>query len=937
MALASDQTHLNLIHRQDMEINVALDELLGLRGPPSTLIRNLLWLLAFNATYLGFFSFLPKTVGSAVYSGLLNTTACEKVLKIIPHMYSDDQNQTTVYSSIVSLNQASTELNTTFRLPDVATVTLGYFSLAAVIVLMRYAWTFSQKVRLHFSVETIQTPIRNDNRQDRNIRPRGRRDIMEDFAAREDADIGPSTAIGVALDACVAVVKVGILLFLKMFMLPIILGLFLDASTMTLVDHTLADRLTFAGADLFSFVLLHWVAGITFMLLVTVFLLQLREVTHPDLLARLIRPQEPQPDLLGNLMNETVVTHVKRMILSLAIYAPILMMYVTLPLQLLQKSGMTNHVTFFKLHVWHIVMPQMQMPLELIIFHLSMLALLERYKNTIGQLQHIWMKFMCRKMGLTEHILPLSVEKFEMMGTKAVFCFRPEASMEVDPFWYDLAKRKVDIDAFVESSVQKERKYVDAKGETKGSGERVYSSSVNYIRLPADERSDERDDDIMLPTKIGRYRLNHRKDDDHDNVVIEFWREVPGEEIPRPPEGWDDLGAGGAFVQGRWAWSNEKRSVIEGGVAKRTEFKDLVTRKRPAVLMIKVALLVALSWFAITAVVFSVIAVPLAVGRSLYLLLRVDEAYIHDPFAFVVGGCLVFPGVTQVYSTAQIGEGNFGGRLRQWITAFIPPPKQKLLVLAASFLLWCFVAPVALGLSYEMAAVKTSKWFHGGDVLLDMHSFALSWLLGFVVLNGWAFFAYFSVFTRQFWANVGNGMLEPPLDENGNPIPARIDPNAGRGDNRGANGDAVVDRMAWQGKEGRVARFFNLWRAVVFEWNWEKVDRVTLLDEFAYPVAKQVTSALVGSSLAFQFLLHLVPLFASSEQGMIRLPFLGGIERGIFRQISFRSCMATHVLVQLCSAFRGQLESWFEAAHAAARDDRYLIGEVLMNYKGENQ
>ena len=126
-------------------------------------------------------------------------------------------------------------------------------------------------------------------------------------------------------------------------------------------------------------------------------------------------------------------------------------------------------------------------------------------------------------------------------------------------------------------------------------------------------------------------------------------------------------------------------------------------------------------------------------------------------------------------------------------------------------------------------------------------------------------------------------------------------------------------------------------RAVVFEWNWEKVDRVTLLDEFAYPVAKQVTSALVGSSLAFQFLLHLVPLFASSEQGMIRLPFLGGIERGIFRQISFRSCMATHVLVQLCSAFRGQLESWFEAAHAAARDDRYLIGEVLLNFEGENQ
>lgn len=33
----------------DMEINVALDELLGLRGPISSLLRNLLWLLVFNA------------------------------------------------------------------------------------------------------------------------------------------------------------------------------------------------------------------------------------------------------------------------------------------------------------------------------------------------------------------------------------------------------------------------------------------------------------------------------------------------------------------------------------------------------------------------------------------------------------------------------------------------------------------------------------------------------------------------------------------------------------------------------------------------------------------------------------------------------------------------------------------------------------------------
>lgn len=36
---------------------------------------------------------------------------------------------------------------------------------------------------------------------------------------------------------------------------------------------------------------LAWIAGITFMLTMTIFVLQLREVLHPDILAKFIRPQ----------------------------------------------------------------------------------------------------------------------------------------------------------------------------------------------------------------------------------------------------------------------------------------------------------------------------------------------------------------------------------------------------------------------------------------------------------------------------------------------------------------------------------------------------------------------------------------------------------------------------------------------------------------------
>ncbi len=909
---------------------MALDELLGLRGPPSTLIRNLLWLLAFNATYLGFFAFLPKTVGSAVFAGLFNTTALEKAYKTIPYIYSDDENRTTFHSSIVALNQASTDSNTTFRLPDVAMVTLGYFSLAAMIVLTRYGWAFAQKFRQHFSVENTRInthergePARNANWQDLGLG--GIRDRLNNFDG-DVMDIGANTAFGVALDASVAIVKVGILLFLKMFMLPLLLGLCLDASTVSLFGQTLADRLSFAGTDLFSFVLLHWVAGITFMLLVTVFLLQLREVTHPDILARLIRPQEPQPDLLGNLMNETVVTHVKRMILSLAIYAPILMLHVTFPVHLLVKSGLTDHASFFKIHFWHIMMPQMQIPLELIMFHLSMLALLERYKNTIGSLQHNWLKLMCRKMGLTEYLLPLSVENFQLAGTKAVFCSDNNDDQRVDPFWYILAHKhpQMDLNHFIQSSIRKEEKLVVSKGEVNINGELVFLAGVECIRLP------NRDNEYpFLPTKIDRYRLNLRSEPENDNLVIEFWREIHGGEIARPPEGWDDLGAGGAFVQGRWAWAKEKRSTIEGGVAKRTRFRNPITNKRSANLMMKVAALMVLSWIAIVIAVFGFVSVPLAMGRFIYFLFRLDPIYVHDPLAFVIGCCLVFPATSLILTTVKLAEGNLARRIHTWMNAFKTPPKLKLVVFGVSMILWCFIAPVALGLSYEIAFVKPSRWFNGADQFVDIRSFILSWMAGLAVLNAWAFFSYFSVFTRQFWANIGNGMLEPPLDDNGNPIPVRHeDPR--RADNRGGNG--AFDRMNWQGKDGRVARFFGVWRACLLDWDWEKVDRVTLLDEFAGPISRQLASSLVGSILSFIALLYFVRFFARNEQGMIFLPLVRGIERGYFRQFALRLCMVVHVVVQLCSAFRGQMEGWFEAAHSAARDDRYLIGEVLLNY-----
>jgi len=752
---------------------------------------------------------------------------------------------------------------------------------------------------------------------------------LDDEDAMGGGGIGDS--IGTAFDATVAIIKVCVLLFMKMFLLPLSLGLWLDASTARLFGHDVASRLAFAGGDLFSFILLHWVAGITFMLLVTVFLLQLREVAHPDILARLIRPQEPQPDLLGNLMNETVLTHIKRMLLSLAIYAPLLTLHVTLPVMLFQASGLDSVFTFFHLNFYHLLTPQLQIPLELITFHLSMLALLERHKNTIGGLQHQWMKFMCRRMGLTEHILPRRIKAFELIGTKAVFMPHVEEEViKVDPFFSALATKEEDIDQFVLSNIDEVPSSI-VLGEQRLNGERILSVGERSISLPATTEAEN--ELLRLPTKIGRYRLRIERDYSATSAAqemkISFFREIQGDEIKRPPEGWDDLGAGGAFVQGRWAWAKERKSLIEASVAERTPFRSSSKEPRSVYLMTKVVILIILSWFAVIFTGLAILSCPLAVGRSFYHLLRIPQKYIHDPLAFCIGAGFFFPTVSLLIRSVNAVDENLFQRCRQWLVRFRRPPTRKILVVLESILLWVAVAPLALGLSYEFAVVKSPKWFSREEAFLDWKTLAISWFMGTIVLNTWSFLLYFKFFTRQFWSNVGNGILEPPLNEDGNP-----NPNARINNREDAN---TENELIWQGKQGRAAMFFKIWRSVLVDWEWDSVDRTILIDEFARPTTREIASALVGSSLSYQLALYAVIAIFKVQQGGFTLPLLGFVELGIFRNFLFRFCMAVHVLFQIGSRSRTNMDRWFEAAHEAARDDRYLIGELLMNYNPEEQ
>ena len=977
----------------DADLNIALDELLGVRGPLWIVVRNLLWLLAFNTLYLAIFAFVPRVIGSmavslwlpsttgsaptaevldpAITSNLTtlatNVTANESSVLAMANMteaetleeafqlvepnltfatnatsrllenvtlMDDENNHTTnintsaatvivnytIMGIFTAIEQESARLRTTFRLNDFLLVTIGYACAAASIILMRYVWMVvlfkpnppnanNNEAGNNNADDLRDALFRVVNQEDDGMEPPPQAEGIHNphhplhNQMDEDGHVAIGVAVETVLDAAASIVKVGVLLFLKMFLLPVMLGFCLDWSTISFFQRTLDDIILYAGRDLFSFLFLHWVAGISFMLLVTVSVLQLREVVHPNVLAHIIRPQEPQPDLLGNLLHDSLVTHGKRLFLSLIIYVLLLVLQIHIPVHMV-VSFMGGPSSFWKLKFYYLLTPRLQVPLELCIFHLCMLAFLEKNKNSIGELQHYWLKTVGQLMDFSNSFIPHEVEKFHFLGSRLVFTDDPSSGREVDPFWYELASesstkvRERMIEAKLESS---SHNFVNAgdvdrftTGETNVNGRRIIKSRSDFIRLPAKQESES----VFLATNVGRYRLNRQptmesEKKDTCDWKVELWEEVPGMAIPRPPEGWDDLGVGGADVQGRWAWDHEKKSFIEEGVARRTKlFPRRTSMFRQCIVVSKLALLIVFSWVAATIATAILLLVPLAVGRLTYALLKLSDDYVHDPCCFALGSSVVFPVLRRLMALLKADNG-VATRLGRWIQSARAPPLSKGILVAMTGCLWFFFIPLLIGVLCDMLFFWSDdrfvgQWFAHVNVLASL-------AFGSVVLYGWSAGCISGVLTRDFWMAIF-------VNEGNN------------NNNRAAEGPR--DMSDWQGAHGRVARFWEMWNVIVQGWEWDQVDVSVLYKDCIWPI------------LRLLLVIFVVP-------GIVCIAPAGWFVENQAYPISLlvKSSAAALFGMHLGMSCEGQILNWFNAVHQTARDDRYLIGQLLMNYE----
>jgi len=915
----------------DNEMQVPFEQIVGLRGPISEVFRNLCWLLAFQAAFIAIFALLPSVLGSFAFSsfekaGVFSRSAHFVTKKILFALFDLTSTEGVPMDLPFMVNVTITESEAKKKLlqPDHGgTMVFGYLVMAVVAFSMQAAL----KLYLKYSRDrtTNSSPTQNFQREEIGINNDirmglgvgiGARDRLDPDAMRpEEMQQYIAKNLEAAVDCAAAIAKICILVCFKMFALPLLLGTWLDICTLRLFDVSIEDRMVYAGSDIVGFFLVHWVVGITFMLSVTVSVLQLREVLHPDLLAPMIRPQEPQTDLLASLLKDSGWEHFKRMVPSVGIYAALLGIHVWLPCQLLSSCGMAISIPMFRPKFWHVLNPTLQRSFELVVFHLTALSILEKHKNRIGEMQHIFLLKVSSVLGITDVLLPLGTSKFVHVGDLPI---RHEF-LDDDEFWDEiwLHHKNGATDAFIESRVNLA---ISEDGRNVSTDDVVLPDSYLAISNGSDEHPGRK----LLPTRVGSYRFR-KQANSKGKKVVEIWKEVVDKPIIRPPEGWDYLVDGSAVEKGRWAWGKkEKKSGIEARVAHRTSFfppilengefipqwktRQFWTKGIPMVM--KLAIVVASSWVAVTSCASIAIFTPLFIGRFVSLLLQVPDAYTHDPLLFLTGAIilsqliLVTLKLTKKYqsgsNTSASGKNLFAAL----------PPFRKLSVLSQSLALWLVVCPLLTGLNYSLffddrglsPQVTASKLFS-------------YWPVGFMLLNIWAALCYHGAFRAVFWVKIqklvfGTIAGGPPLENDGNGGNNRQNQNV-------AAENAKDLEIALAQNDGGVARLVHVLNAAIYNHEWDKIDRSILLDGCLFPVTYHLASILLIPLGACSLIEHIIHL--PSEEILA---------------INLHWCFAfITLIVKLSKQYQSSLKSWYAVCHKAARDHRYLVGQVLLDYR----
>lgn len=118
--------------------------------------------------------------------------------------------------------------------------------------------------------------------------------------------------------------------------------------------------------------------------------------------------KEAHTELINSLVNESGFVHCRRIVLSFCVYLLLLVALVISPALTCQAV-----LNLFQMKLIHLqlkfcyLFPEIQVPLELLLGHITFLSILDKRKDIIGILQHKWLVYLCALLNLTHMLLPL--------------------------------------------------------------------------------------------------------------------------------------------------------------------------------------------------------------------------------------------------------------------------------------------------------------------------------------------------------------------------------------------------------------------------------------------------------------------------------------------------------------------------------------------------
>jgi len=234
-----------------------------------------------------------------------------------------------------------------------------------------------------------------------------------------------SKALFQFVNVVVDIVKIGVLLGVRIFLLPCVVGFVIYACwNVFLFGYESEMLLNFCINNIVGSISVLWGMGISFMLYSTIAILQLREILHPSFLARFIRPQESQSDLLTSLLQDKTPTQIKRLVVSFFVYTLLIGAFVFFPLFIIHTIGGAIVDKYAPLGTYwnserigalvlsviemrtHYFAPEVQIPLEVGLLHTTFLMFLEKFKDFIGTFEFYSLVYLSEKLHLNRFLLP---------------------------------------------------------------------------------------------------------------------------------------------------------------------------------------------------------------------------------------------------------------------------------------------------------------------------------------------------------------------------------------------------------------------------------------------------------------------------------------------------------------------------------------------------